>query len=205
MAAAGRLRNKRLHNHSANKERLMREQSEKELQQLEVWFAEYDKDHNNKFDREELRQLFKVIEPKYELTDAAEKFMIEKIKDIEVATRETIMDIVKKYRHYIKNWENLNNLFQKYDTNNNGLLEKNEIHDLMVDKAGGVVNVSSRVEVTDEDVQYVMNLADPESEKKGGIDREHLMTAIASWYQIASKKRVEAKKQKKQSLFCNLL
>ena len=79
MAAAGRLRNKRLHNHSANKERLMREQSEKELQQLEVWFAEYDKDHNNKFDREELRQLFKVIEPKYELTDAAEKFMIEKI------------------------------------------------------------------------------------------------------------------------------
>ena len=110
MAAAGRLRNKRLHNHNANKERLMREQSEKELQQLEVWFAEYDKDHNNKFDREELRQLFKVIEPKYELTDAAEKFMIEKIKDIEVATRETIMDIVKKYRHYIKNWENLNNL-----------------------------------------------------------------------------------------------
>ena len=98
----------------------------------------------------------------------------------------------------------MNALFQKYDTNNNGVLEKNEIHDLMVDKAGGVVNVSSRVEVTDEDVQYVMNLADPESEKKGGIDREHLMTAVASWYQIASKKRGEAK-LKKRSLFCNLL
>ena len=39
MAAAGRLRNKRLNNHMANKERLMREETEKELQQLEVWLG----------------------------------------------------------------------------------------------------------------------------------------------------------------------
>ena len=203
MAAAGRLRSKRLSNFKAEKERLRRELSEREMADMETWFAEHDEDRDNKFDRKELTQLFAYIEPEYALTAAAENFMLEKIKDVKEINRENIMTIVKKYRHYIKQWDKLNDLFAKYDVNNNGILEKSEIRQLMIDKAGGVVNVSSRVEVTDEDVAFVMDLADPEQEANGGIAREHLMTAIAQWYQLASKKRREMKTRK--STFCILL
>jgi Ca2+-binding EF-hand superfamily protein len=204
MAAAGRLRSKRLSNFKAEKERLRRELSDKESADMEVWFAEHDEDHDNKFDRKELKHLFKFIEPEHALTTAAENFMLEKINDVKEISRENIIIIVKKYRHYIKQWDKLNDLFAKYDTNNNGVLENSEIRQLMIDKAGGVVNVSNRVEVTDEDVDYVMSVADPEQEAHGGVDREHLMTAIGQWYQLASEKR-EKKRQAKKSTFCILL
>lgn len=205
MAAAGRLRSKRLSNFRAEKERLRRENSKMEVEEMEKWFVEHDKDNDNKFDRDELRDLFKFIEPEHALTPTAEKFMIEKIKDVNEISRENIIEVVKKYRHYIKQWDKLNDMFAKYDTNNNGVLEKDEIRQLMIDKSGGVVNVSSRVEVTDEDVAYVMDLADPEQEAHGGIDREHLMTAIAQWYQVASEKREKRRQRMKKSTFCILL
>ena len=112
------------------------------------------------------------------------------------------MEVVKKYRHYAKQWDKLNELFAKYDENNNGILEKDEIRSLMIDKARGVMNVSQTVTVSDEDVVYVMELANPNYEKEGGVNREQLMTAVSQWYHLASQKR---KKMNARTSFCDIL
>ena len=64
----------------------------------------------------------------------------------------------------------------------------------MIDKARGVMNVSQTVTVTEEDVDYVMRLANPNYEKEGGISREQLMTAVSQWYHLASLKRKKMRK-----------
>ena len=109
---------------------------------------------------------------------------------------------MRKYRHYAKQWDKLNELFTKYDKNRNGILEKNEIRSLMIDKARGVMNVSQTVTVSEEDVDYVMRLANPNYEKEGGISREQLMTAVSQWYHLASLKR---KKMREKTSFCDIL
>ena len=88
--------------------------------------------------------------------------------------RENIMTIVKKYRHYIKQWDKLNDLFAKYDVNNNGILEKSEIRQLMIDKAGGVVKF----------IEYLQTLSTPKKtlitsyEKLVKLDKKSVSKAI---------------------------
>lgn len=202
MAAAGRLRNKRIVNHRSKVERLQKKRYEEEQKEMETWFEKHDTDNDNKFDSEELQSLFQYIEPNFALSEEAGNFILHKIGNVEEINKENIMEVVKKYRHYAKQWDKLNDLFAKYDKNDNGILEKDEIRSLMIDKAGGVVNVSQRVTVSDEDVDYVMQLANPNYKKEGGINREQLMTAVSLWYQLASQKR---KKLMEKTSFCDIL
>eukprot|EP00944_MAST-04C_sp_MAST-4C-sp1_P003852 g3852.t1 len=202
MAAAGRLRNKRLTNHKAKVDRLQNEREEEERKEMETWFENHDVDNDNKFDSEELKSLFHHIEPTFALSEEAGKFLLDKISSVEEINKENVMEIVRKYRHYAKQWDKLNELFTKYDKNRNGILEKNEIRSLMIDKARGVMNVSQTVTVTEEDVDYVMRLANPNYKKEGGISREQLMTAVSQWYHLASLKR---KKMREKTSFCDIL
>ena len=202
MAAAGRLRNKRLTNHKAKVDRLQNERDEEERKEMETWFENHDVDNDNKFDSEELKSLFHHIEPTFALSEEAGKFLLDKISSVEEINKENVMEIVRKYRHYAKQWDKLNELFTKYDKNRNGILEKNEIRSLMIDKARGVMNVSQTVTVTEEDVDYVMRLANPNYKKEGGISREQLMTAVSQWYHLASLKR---KKMREKTSFCDIL
>ena len=202
MAAAGRLRNKRLTNYKAKVDRLQNERDEEERKEMETWFENHDVDNDNKFDSEELKSLFHHIEPTFALSEEAGKFLLDKISSVEEINKENVTEIVRKYRHYAKQWDKLNELFTKYDINRNGILEKNEIRSLMEDKARGVMNVSQTVTVTEEDVDYVMRLANPNYEKEGGISREQLMTAVSQWYHLASLKR---KKMREKTSFCDIL
>ena len=202
MAAAGRLRNKRIANHKAKVERRQSLRYEEEQKEMEAWFEKHDVDNDNKFDSAELQSLFQCIEPTFALSAEAGKFVLDKISSVEEINKENIMEVVKKYRHYAKQWDKLNELFAKYDENNNGILEKDEIRSLMIDKARGVMNVSQTVTVSDEDVVYVMELANPNYEKEGGVNREQLMTAVSQWYHLASQKR---KKMNARTSFCDIL
>ena len=202
MAAAGRLRNKRIVNHKAKLERRQSLRYEEEQKEMEAWFEKHDVDNDNKFDSAELQSLFQCIEPTFALSPEAGKFVLDKISSVEEINKENIMEVVKKYRHYAKQWDKLNELFAKYDENNNGILEKDEIRSLMIDKARGVMNVSQTVTVTEEDVDYVMRLANPNYKKEGGISREQLMTAVSQWYHLASLKR---KKMREKTSFCDIL
>ena len=60
MAAAGRLRNKRIVNHKAKVERLQNERDEEEQKEMEAWFENHDVDNDNKFDSAELQSSFNV-------------------------------------------------------------------------------------------------------------------------------------------------
>ena len=207
MAASAALAAKR---RKAKQERQRRERDEKlvkERKQVEGWFKMFDIDNSNSLDKYELAKLFRHIEPACEVDDTIGEFLLQRAfkdldhpqgEDLQVSP-ENVARVVSKYRHYLKQKVYLDELFEKYDKDKSGFLTADELELLMKDKARGAAGMSMEVEVTEEDVQYVLDSCGDSN--VSGIPRLHLLSAVGEWHEIATVKR----EQKKKSTFCNVL
>ena len=61
------------------------------------------------------------------------------------------MNIIKKFRYYLKQKVYLDGLFDKYDADKSGILQANELIQLMKDKARGPSGMGDEIEVDEAD------------------------------------------------------
>ena len=197
MSVAAALAAKRRKEKKERQRQERKEMLEKEQKSVSEWFKKFDCDKNNELDASELTKLFIHLEPDAVKDDSVGPFLTHQCND--VVTQDNCMNIIKKFRYYLKQKVYLDGLFDKYDADKSGILQANELIQLMKDKARGPSGMGEEIEVDEADVETVLEVCG--SEDLTGIPRENLLSAIAEWHVIAGKKRSLQKK----SSFCAIL
>eukprot|EP01047_Picozoa_sp_COSAG01_P080074 COSAG01_NODE_15426_length_1338_cov_1.929782_2_plen_204_part_00 len=165
------------------------ERTRSELQQVGEWFRKFDKDGSNTLDREELSQLLSHLVPDYAPDEAALNLLMEKAVDVQGKdeqvctwdthgiTRAAVRLVVTKYLAYLKEQKYLDKIFEKFDTDKSGLLEKQELLGLMQTMAPAGKRPAA------EDVEFVLCRCNVS--QGGGIPRTEVLAAVATWRAIA--------------------
>uniref|UniRef100_A0A7S0DUE3 EF-hand domain-containing protein n=1 Tax=Hanusia phi TaxID=3032 RepID=A0A7S0DUE3_9CRYP len=93
-------------------------------------------------------------------------------------TKSEIMIALDVWRHYEKTKPEIEAYFKKYDTNNSGMLEFDQLKNLLTDLNDGVAP-------PDEEIKWIQSNSDGSVrgiQKTGGVNKTELMGAIALWY-----------------------
>ena len=172
--AAARMREKKDHLRREHKEKLAAQR-----EQTETWFAKFD-DGDGVLQRAELAALLKHTsgtEPSDEALDMA--LAEARTADIKGGgepkdgiSKKSALTVVTKYTSYVKEQKWLDAVFDAYDTNKSGQLEKDQLLALLK-------KVSPDVEVTEADAAYVLDMVD--TNNTGSIDRSEALAACATW------------------------
>ena len=99
-----------------------------------------------------------------------------------------MVEAIGKYRYFLTHADKIERLFAEFDKNHNSILEKAELkkamqaiedreHSVKVMR-GVVFGMETRVRVTDEDVDYIMELCDESGD--GGIDRAEALAGVGA-------------------------
>ena len=107
--------------------------------------------------------------------------------------KDDVVEAIGKYRYFLTHADKIERLFAEFDKNHNNILEKAELKRAMQaiedrehsgSNARLVFGMETRVRVTDEDVDYIMELCDESGD--GGIDRAEALPALARWDSLAN-------------------
>jgi len=158
---------------------------EKDLVKLQVedWFKKYDRDMNAVLDQGELKTLLENLsggDPSERVMSVAWAYAKpHKVKGSTMngVSKEAASEVVAKVLDYIKHQATIDPTFDKYDTDGNGVLDKDELLKLLqsVAAAKGV----SPDTVTPNDVEEVLQMTDANG--TGVIERDEVMFACARW------------------------
>jgi Ca2+-binding EF-hand superfamily protein len=114
--------------------------------------------------------------------------------------RADVLEAIGKYRYFLTHSKKIERIFDEFDANKNGVLEKGELKKAMQSiedrehtgkHARVVFGVETRIRVTEEDVDYIMELCDTSGD--GAIDRAEALPALARWDSLANIKVEEQK------------
>lgn len=162
---------------------------------IEKTFATYDKDKTGKIDQNELKTLMKDYSSK-DPTDEEVAFVMKMADEGKTGylTLDEISGAIKCWRSYTdeETQETIEKTFAKYDTDNSGKLNKEQLTKCLNDLNGGLP-------VEEHEVDWVLSNADVIAD--GQISKIELGQAIAYWWIHVEQE--EAKKKK--SSVCVLL
>lgn len=157
---------------------------EKALKDAKVnaWFNSFDKNKSGVLEREQLKELLIHLNPSSPPDDAALDLLMTKataidttgdgVADTKGISRSACEQVVSKYEAYLSQQSVLDGIFDEFDTNKSGVLEPDQLVNLLK-------KVSPDHEVTDGDVQYVLETCD--KSKEGSINRQEALAACATW------------------------
>lgn len=106
--------------------------------------------------------------------------------------KEHIVRAVKMYGEYIKNAQEIDDVFKKFDKNTDGYLSRKELAKMLTNyernrkRARAVRGVVIELRVTDEDIDWIIEMAD--SDHSGMINQAEYLPAIAAWEEVAKMK-----------------
>lgn len=170
---------------------------------LDDWFRRFDTNQNNLLERAELKALLEFLKPDEPPTDEALDYLMDRAHKVDTTgdgeadtlgiTRAACKSVVAKHSAWAlasrKEKEQLDACFKLFDTNMSGFLEKEQLRALL--KA---VEASKephlRVEIHDEDVDFVLKEADVSA--TGSIARDECLPAIEMWARLAHTKYQDA-------------
>jgi Ca2+-binding EF-hand superfamily protein len=137
-------------------------------------------------DDDELRSALLAAHP--DKSDMVTKEAIDFVKSVADVSKNNVIDkneiiaAVQAYTTYIDRKDEINRVLQKYDTNHDGKLDEAEVKVLLKALAG------EDLEVTEDDIQLVMNMCDASRNK--AIDQDEIRQCLAFWYgQLADKEK----------------
>jgi len=159
---------------------------------VDAWFQQFDSNHSGVLEVDQLKALLIHLNPHTTPDQAALDMLMQKAVDIDTTgdgnpdtkgiSRSSAETVVAKYSEYIAQQAVLDGIFAEFDTNKSGVLEPDQLANLLK-------KVSPDVEVTDGDVDFVLEQCD--KSKEGTINREEVLTACATWKVAASDKAQE--------------
>mmetsp|Transcript_59888 Transcript_59888/g.159438 ORF Transcript_59888/g.159438 Transcript_59888/m.159438 type:complete len:190 (-) Transcript_59888:194-763(-) len=136
--------------------------------------AAYDRDRSGKLSEEEIRSLLTDLVD----GDVVSEDEVSYIMALGDPTQsgqvplQAVCDVITTFKTYLSLKPELDLLFDKYDLDGSGSLDKHEIRQLLADITEG--------KVSDEDVAWVMMQADVHRDEL--IVKPELLHAIAAWY-----------------------
>ena len=165
--------------------------------EIEVWFKEFDTNGDGRLQRDELKALLSWLHPSRPPTEENLDFLIEKATAIESSTMRipgnkngevtwhTVRPCVLDYGDYCKDQAYIESVFRRFDLDESGELDQDELLKLLRSIA------PDGIDVDEADVLYVIEQFDTNS--NGVIDKDELLPMLAKWSHIAYEK-IEAKR-----------
>lgn len=160
--------------------------------QVESWFDQFDENGDGRLQRDELRALLTWIHPSRPPTEENLDYLIQKATAVVSSSLKIpgnkhgsvgwyeIRATVLQYGDYVKDQKYIDSIFRRYDVDENGTLDKDELLELLTAVA------PEGCEADEMDVEFVMEHFD--RDKDGNIARDELLPMLGKWAQIAFNK-----------------
>jgi len=171
---------------------------------VDGWFEEHDRDGNSVLDKDELKALLedvsgsppndKVMQTAWASAELAADSSTMGVK------REAIAEVVTRVMAYMKQHETIDPMFDKFDVDGNGTLDRQELKSLLVKVAKGKGLTADKV--TDADVNMVLKMSDVNGTNV--IERDEVLYACAQWTNLVVG-RPDPPQEEKTSSVCGIL
>ena len=125
------------------------------------------------------------------------------VEEADALPRAALLDSVSKYRYYLKRKTTIDKMFEQFDLDENGKLDRRELRKALQSREDNIKNkravhsIVVELRVMNSDIEYVLDDADANDD--GHIDRSEMLPALAAWSNIA-----DMKIEKKKSAACAL-
>lgn len=111
--------------------------------------------------------------------------------------KDHLVKAVSKFRYYLKNKVKIDKIYDQFDTNKSGSLDRGQLKKFIQSeedkfKKREAFGVLLHLRVSDDDVNYI--LSDCDMNENGAIDKAEVLSALAKWEELA-KAHVEEKKK----------
>ena len=123
-------------------------------------------------------------------------------EEADALPRAALLDSVSKYRYYLARRATIDKMFEQFDLDENGKLDRRELRKAVQSSednrpSRAVHNICVDLRVMNSDVEAILDDADANND--GHIDRSEMLPALAAWSNIA-----DMKIEKKKSAACAL-
>lgn len=177
----------------ARKKQKELQQKEKARQQeIKRWFHQYDENSSGVLEREQLKQLLIDHGPKYapEPDDACLDELMKQATAIDTTgdgvadtcgvKRDALEEVINSHYLYVQEKSQIDAIFRRFDTNQSGVLEKDQLLNLMKMYGPDVKNISQS------DVDFVLEKCDVSA--TGTVLPSEVLPAIAIWKELVKQK-----------------
>lgn len=171
---------------------------------FDQWFEKFDVNHDQTLQRTELAELLKLFQPDAQAPDdQMMDYLMEVSAKIDgdqlTVKRESLAKVMMVYRDYARNKEAIDAIFDKFDTNSSGFLERQQLLKLL--QSYHEEQPELYPEPEDHDAQFILNTILKQNDKshspQGSIAKDEVLPAIATWKALAEEiMRQENKKSK---------
>ena len=173
------------------REALKRKRAELLKQQeraIDLWFVKFDINHDQGLQKSELFELLKLFQPD---ADPPDELMLSYLMSVsakidgEVCTvkRSSLQKVMMVYRDYAANKDRIDPIFEKFDRDQSGFLERSELLRLL--KTFHAEDPESYPEPEEYDSEFILTLIITENDKahspEGSIAKDEVLPAIATW------------------------
>ena len=192
------------------REKELEEVAKRQKGEVDRWFMMYDsKDgvSDGRLDREEVKKLLTHVVCNAPSEGALNLAMSLATPDEEGKmngiTKKDVSGMVAKVSQYMRQQATIDPVFEKWDSDGNGVLDEEETLNLLKMVAGPIPGVEKE-KITQEDVKFIIMMCDKSSD--GGLDRSELMFACVTWKQIVTDGQAPFQvAEKPKSSMCALL
>jgi|MDSY01.2.fsa_nt_gb Ca2+-binding EF-hand superfamily protein len=169
---------------------------------LDLWFKKFDINHDQALQRNELLELLKLFQPNVEPPDDQMLDYLmgvsEKIDgDASSVKRESLSKVMMVYRDYAKDKDKIDAVFDKYDKDKTGFLNRSELLGLL--KSFHEDDPEIYPEPEENDSEFILNRIISANDKahspEGTLAKDEILPAIATWKSLSN----ELMKQKSKT------
>ena len=123
-------------------------------------------------------------------------------EEADALPREALLDSVSKYRYYLARRATIDKMFEQFDLDENGKLDRGELRKALQSSEDNrptraVHNIVVELRVMNSDIESILDDADANND--GCIERSEMLPALAAWSMLA-----DMKIEKKKSAGCAL-
>lgn len=171
-----------------------RERRKEEDRKLDEWFHTFDVNKSGDLCKAQLKALLTTMEPTNEPSDEAIDFLMQKYAvhggdHKNGIKKDSLASVIKTFRAYSKERKLIDRIFDEFDKNKSGALERDQLMDLLIRIAQESPESPPLVEVGEGDVDYILSICDVSN--TGSILREEVVPALATWRELLIDKKTQ--------------
>ena len=160
---------------------------------FDQWFEKFDVNQDQTLQRTELAELLKLFQPNVPAPDSQMMDYLMGVSatidgDQLTVKRESLGKVMMVYRDYAREKDAIDAIFDKFDTNSSGFLERRQLLNLL--QSYHETNPELYPEPEENDAKFILNTILQQNDKshspEGSIAKDEVLPAIATWKALAA-------------------